>query len=186
MILRSLLCAALSCLFVSSSSAEGKEDIWKMAKEKAKLSREVSTMFSQQNIKDEGYDELKNQAFAASVAFAKARKSHPDLKELNKTGDQAQSRMIKAMTSKDKAGTKTAREDFVKSQQALAAASKNIPDLVELQNKAIEANKVVEAKKSELLAATPEGKVLVDKMNMLDQKMEKLRKQLEGSSTKGP
>ena len=150
-----------------------------MAREKAKLSREMSTLFNKQKIKDKDLDELKNKASHASYAFVKARKDHPDLKELNKADDQALNRMIKAMSNKDKAASKTARADYVKSQQALAAASKKIPEIVELQNKAIEANKAVEAKKNELLAATPEGKVLVDKINALDKKMDVVRKQLK-------
>jgi cell division protein FtsB len=176
--LRFLLFASLSCLFALPASAGIKQDIWKMAQEKAKLSREVSTLFRKQKIKDKDLDELKNQASLASFAFSKARKSHPDLKELNKTSDDGLTRMIKAMTSKDAAVTKTARADYVKAEQALAAGSKKIPELVKLQNKAIETNKAVESKKNELLSATPEGKVLVDKISALDKKMEELSKPL--------
>ena len=149
-----------------------------MAQEKSKLSREVHTLFRKQKIKDKDLDALKNQASLTSFAFVKARKNHPDLKELNKASDDAQSRMIKAMTSKDEAATKTARRDYVKTQQALAVVSKKIPELIKLQNKAIEANKAGGAKKNELLSATPEGKALVDKINVLDKKMAELRKQL--------
>lgn len=179
MILRSLLFAALSCIFALPASADAQQDIFKISREKAKLSRETYTLFRELKIKDKGLDDLNTQAFSASLAFGKARKNHPDLKEQNKASKDAQSQMVKAMTSKDKAATKTSREDFVKAQQALAAASKKIPELVELQKKAIEANDAVAAKKKELLAATPEGKVLIDKINELDKKMEELRGTLD-------
>lgn len=180
MIIRPLIIATLTCLFVLSACADTdtKGDIWKLSKEKSKLTREMSSMFREQKIEDKELDELSSNALSASVTFVKARKNHPDLKEQNKASDEAQSRMVKAMTTKDDAASKTAREDFVEAQKALVAASGNIPEILELQNKASEANNAVKVKEQELLAATPEGKVLFDKIKALDVKIEALRKKL--------
>ena len=178
--IKSLIIVVLTCLFVLSACADTdtKGDIWKLSKEKSKLSREMSSMFREQKIEDKELDKLSANALSASVTFAQVRKNHPDLKEQNKASDEAQSRMIKAMTAKDDAASKTAREAYVETQKALVAASGNIPEIVELQNKASEANNAVKAKEHELLAVMPEGKVLFDKIQALDIKIEALRKQL--------
>jgi hypothetical protein len=180
--IKSLIIVVLTYLFVLSACADTntdtKGDIWKLSKEKSKLSREMSSMFREQKIEDKELDELSANALSASVTFAKARKNHPALKEQNKASGEAQSRMIKAMTAKDDAASKAAREAYVEAQKALVAASGNIPEIVELQNKASDANNAVKAKEHELLAATPEGKVLFDKIQALDVKIEALRKQL--------
>jgi|GEM_PF-2866460 len=176
--LRPLIIVVLTCLFALPACADTKGDIWKLSKEKSKLTREMSSLFREQKIEDEELDELSSKALSASVAFAQARKNHPDLKEQNKASSEAQSRMIKAMMAKDDAASKIAREEYVESQKVLAAASGKIPEIVELQNKAIEANNAVKVREQELLAATPEGKVLFDKIKALDVKIEALRKQL--------
>lgn len=170
--------AVFSCLLTLFASADIKEDVWKISKEKRKLTQEVSTLFRKQNIKDADLDALSQKAFQASQSFMKARKIHPDLKALYKKSDAAQSRMIKAAIAKDDVGKKAAREEFTQARMELEKVSRTIPELTVLQKKAIAANAAVQAKKNELLAATPEGKELFDKMNILDAKIAKLRKQL--------
>ena len=141
--------------------------------------REASTMFRKMNIKDAELDALKENAHKASVHFSQTRKKHPDLKEHYKVSDAAQTRMIKAMTAKDKEASKVAREEYIEARKELEKVSRKIPELVELQQKAIDANDVVKVKEAELLAATPEGKVLVDKVKDLDAKIAELQKQLK-------
>ena len=178
MILKATFIALLSCLFLLPASADLKEDIWKVSKEKSKLSREFSSLFRKNKLNDKEYDELSNKAFGAAMAFGKARKEHPDLKELNKASDVAQSKMMKAMTSKDKAASATARTEYVDSQKALQAGTVKIPEIVALQKKAMEANDAVQAKKIELISATPEGSELAKKMKALDVKIAELQKKL--------
>ena len=48
---------------------------------------------------------MSNQAFGVAMAFGKALKDHPDLKELNKADDVAQSKMMKTMMVKDVLGS---------------------------------------------------------------------------------
>ena len=177
--LKPLVVAVLSCMFTLSATAGVKEDIWKVSKEKAKLSREVSGLFRKIKIKDAELDALQEKAYKASVTFSKTRKKHPDLKDLYKVSDAAQTRMIKAMTAKDKEASKVAREEYVEARKELEKISQTIPELVELQKKAIEANDAVKVQKTKLLASTPEGKVLLDKMKALDAEIVELRKQLK-------
>ncbi len=120
------------------------------------------------------------QAFGAAMAFGKARKDHPDLKELNKTNDAAQSQMMKAMMAKDKdeEAIVEARSKYVDAQKALQTRTEKIPELVELQKKAQDANDAVKAKKIELISATPEGAELAKKMKALDVKIADLQKKL--------
>jgi len=181
MILRPLLIVAVACFVAVSASASPKDEIWDLSKEKSKLTREVSSLFRKQKIKDKDLDELGNKAFGAAMSFAKARKDHPDLKELNKKNEETQNKMVRLMsaTDKDDAAIKVARDEYVEAQKALVAKSGKIPEIVELQNKAMAANQAVKDKKNELLAATPEGKILFDKIKALDVKIEALRKQLK-------
>lgn len=181
MIIKSLVAVVLSCVFALSATAGPQEDIWKFSKEKAKLSREVSTMFREMKLKDPELTTLQQKAYKASVTFTQTRQKHPDLKPLYKVSNAAQSQMIKAMTAKpkDEEAIKVARADYVEARKELEKVSQTIPELTELQQKAIDANDAVKVKESELLAATPEGKVLVDKIKALDVKIDALRKQMK-------
>lgn len=176
--LKLTLIAGFFCLFNFSASADIKDDIWKVSKEKSKLVREESTLFRKLKIKDEALDALQVKAFEAAQAFVKARKEHPSLKEASKASDEAKSRMLKAKMAKDKEGSKVALADYIETRKALENISSSIPELTELQNKAIEANKAVAVKKTALLAATPEGKEFLGEIEALDAKIAELRKQL--------
>jgi len=179
MIIKPLLVAVFSCLLIVTGSAGISQDVWKLSKEKASLMREVSTMFRKMEIKDAELDALKEKALKASVHFSQTRKKHPDLKEHFNVSDAAQTQMIKAMTAKDKEATKVARKEYVEARKELEKASREIPEMVELQQQAIDANKAVKVKEFELLGATPEGKVLVDQVKAVDAKIAELQKQLK-------
>jgi len=178
MILRLICIAVFSCIFSFSASADIKDDIRTISKEKSKLSRQVSGLFRKLQIKNKELDVLNEKALEASKAFIQARKAHPDLKAPYKASDAARSRMVKASVDGDKDAAKAAREDFTEARMELEKVSRAIPEFTELQNKAIEANKAVQAKKKELLASTPEGKVLFDKVEVLEAKIAELRKLL--------
>lgn len=179
MMLKSLCTVVLSSIIILSASADINQDVWKLSKEKATLMRQTESLFRKNKIEDKALDALKAKAGQASVAFVKARKAHPDLKALYVTSDAAQNKMIKAMMAKDKEASKVARNEYTDARRALEAESVKIPELVELQKKAIDANKAVDARKAELVATTPEGKVLMDKVKVLDDKIAELQKQLK-------
>ena len=178
--MKSFLVALFSCIFLLPASAGVKEDVWKLSKEKSKLNREFSSLFRKNKLGDKEYDELSSKAFGAAMAFGKARKDHPDLKELNKANDAAQSKMMKTMMAKDKdkEAITAARNGYVEAQQALQAGAVKIPEIVALQKKAMEANEAVQAKKIAMISATPEGAELAKKMKYLDAEIAELQKKL--------
>ena len=162
-----------------TAQAQTNDEIRSLAKEKYKLTRQISKVFRANKLNEhEEYKAVNLQAYQASRAMITARRTHPALKELQKVSDVALGRMMKAMRAKDKAARKTASTEYSAARRALEAAARKIPELVSLQKKAIAANSKVKAKQKELLATIPEGKTIIDKINALDVKISALRKQL--------
>lgn len=174
------LLSALCCgVFAVSALADIKDDVRQLAREKSKLTRQVSKLFGEKKLgEDTVFKELQATAFAASSAFVKARKEHPVLKSAYEASDAAQGRMVKAALAKDAEGKKAAMGDYMQARQELEKASNQLPELQELQSKARVANQAVQEKKKELLATTPEGKELAGKIIALEGKITELRKKL--------
>lgn len=179
MTIKTILAIVFCSVFTLPASADIKEDVRKLSREKSKLSRKVSFLFREKNLSgDESYKALEAEAFAASKAFVRSRRDHPALKEAYKASDVAQDKMVKASIAKDKDAKKAAMEEYTKSRMDLEKVAKEIPELAPIQKKAIEANDAVQVKKKELLMTVPEGKALVDEINALEKKIAELRKKL--------
>lgn len=177
MTIRALLTIVFCSFFTLSASADIKEDVRKLSREKSKLSRKVSSLFREKQLdEDSTYKTLEAEALAASKAFVRTRRDHPALKEAYKASDVAQDQMVKASLAKDKEAKKAAMDAYTKSRMALEKVAKGIPELAPIQKKAIEANDAVKAKKMEMLKTVPEGKELIDEINALEKKITELRK----------
>lgn len=179
MAIKTLLVCVFFSFFTLSASADVKEDIRKLSREKSKLSSKVSSLFRENKLgEDDAYKALEAEAFAASKAFVRSRRDHPALKEAYKASDVAQDQMIKASLAKDKDARKAAMGAYTNSRMELEKIAKGIPELAPIQKKAIEANDAVNVKKKELLMTIPEGKETVDEINTLENKITELRKRL--------
>lgn len=176
-----LLALATSAMFAMPASADTHQEIRDLSREKMKITMQVGKLFRDKKLGgDQAYEASKKTAFDASRAYVKAQKNHPKLKGLVAKSDAAQKKWIDARVAKDAEGAKAARKAYTDALIEIGKTARGIPELVELQQKAITASKASEEKKKELLATTPEGRELISKIDALDARIAALRKKLAG------
>lgn len=170
----------LVAFFALPALADTKSEVRAIVKEKRKLEGEIFKVFAKHGLgEDAEYMKLRDAALAASTAFTTARKKAPELKTHYEASDAASKKMMDAMRKGDDDAKKAAQGELIDARMALEKASKDLPGLKEIQNKAIAANDLAEAKKLELLATVPEGKALLGRIAKLDAKIQRLRKSTE-------
>ena len=177
-----LLIFSLLATLTLPAFSDIKAEIHQLSREKYKLTRQISKLFNEKKLDENPeYEATQKTAYEASRTYSKAQRSHLKLKELYTKSDAAQKKWIDARLAKDDAAVKTARSAYTQARMDIQKAARDIPELVELQNKAIEANKASQAKQKELLATTDEGKELIKKIDALDAKMAELRKKMQAA-----
>ncbi|MFK5923490.1 MAG: hypothetical protein QM496_15035 [Verrucomicrobiota bacterium] len=179
MIKKVIFSILFSGVFVLSAIADTNEEVHQLAKEKSKLSRQVRQLFRDKKVGENAdYKELELAAFDASSAFVKTRREAPQLKSLYDASDAAQAKMVKAAVAKDEVAKKEAMGEYTNARRELEKAAREMPELKATQQKAVEANQAVQDKKKELLRALPEGNVLLEQIEALEKKIDKLRASL--------
>ncbi|BDS06723.1 hypothetical protein NT6N_17630 [Oceaniferula spumae] len=175
-ILRLLTFLAITTLSVS---ADIKDEIRQLSREKFKLTIETGKLFSQHKLNENAeYIELQNKSLAAAREFNKTRRDHPALKEYYAKSDAVQKKAVQARVKGDKEASSKAMREFTQIRMDLEKAAREVPELQEFQKKAVAANTAAEDKKLELLETIPEGKAHIAKIKALDAKVAELRKQL--------
>ncbi len=165
-----------SCVFVLSSTAGSNIEVHQLAKEKSVLTIKIRQLFRVKKIgENKDYKSLESAALAASSAFVKTQRNEPRLKPLYDANDAAQAKMVKAALAKDKVAKKDAMAEYTKTRRKIEKIASEIPELQAAQQKAIKANQAVQDKKKELLRALPEGKVLLEQIEVIEKKVKKLR-----------
>lgn len=179
MIKKVIFSILFSGVFVLSAIADTNEEIHQLAKEKSKLSRQVRQLFRDKKVGgNAAYESLESAALAASRVFVKTRRNEPRLKHFYDASDAAQAKMVKAALAKDEVAKKEAMNEYTNARRELEKAARAIPELQATQQKAIEANQAVQDEKKELLRALPEGKILLEQIEVLEKKIDKLRASL--------
>jgi hypothetical protein len=170
----------LLAFFSVPAVADTKSEVRAVVREKGKLEREILTVFMKNGLgEDPEYVKLSEAAFAASKAFMETRRKAPELKEQYEASDAAQKKMIDAARKKDKEASKAAQGELIDARIALEKASKDLPGLKELQQKAIAANDLSGAKRLKLLATVPDGRALLDRIAAMDAKIQEVRESAE-------
>lgn len=176
-LIKVLTALTLTCVSVV---ADIKDDVRQLSREKFKLTMATVKIFNQHKLNENAeYVDLQKKALAASREFNQVRRSHPGLKEHYANSDAAQKKMVQARMNKDKEASRKAMSEFTQSRMDMEKAAAGIPELKEIQQKAIAANKASEDKKLELLESIPEGKAHAEKIKALESKIAELRKQMK-------
>lgn len=173
-----LLCL-ISLLLTATASANQREQLHLLSREKIKLTVEISKLLRQYRFHENAeYKKLNNQAIQAAKTFNSTRRNHPSLQSYINKSDATQKKMIDATSAKDQSAAIAARREFSDARSDLEKATAAIPQLEALRQKAIQANHAVKIKKSALLATIPQGKTLISRMQALEEKIETLRDQM--------
>lgn len=177
--MKALKILTILALTALSATAEIKEEIRQLSREKFKLTIETGKIFHQHKLhENEEYIELQGKAHMASREFNKTRRAHPALKDFYAKSDAAQKKMIQARINKDQKASSEATSEFTQIRMEMEKKAATLPELQEAKKKAMAANQAMEDKKLELLESTPEGKAHAEKIKALEAKIIELRKQL--------
>ncbi len=105
---------------------------------------------------------------AAVMELIDLRQNHPKLKEIREEGEEAQTKLMEAVANKDEAGKEKWGPIAGQNSMKRLEATKNIPEIAELERKAEELGKQVEDLRYEIISQVPEGKKLADKLRELN------------------
>jgi len=171
-------------LLTAVASASDHQDLNTLIREQSKLERKVSSLFRKNKLYlNKEYNALAEKSLAASKALIAARTGHPDLKVRNEQHDQAQDRLMKAL-EEGATDRNEIRDQYYQAREALEVAANQIPEIVKLHEKVEAMNELIFQKKKELLLQTPDGKILMAKIEAKGQKIEDLREQLRMAELK--
>ena len=167
--------------FLSASlclQANQYQDIYKLSTEKRTLTTEAMKLLKEHHIdpkKDPAYKKASAEAFKASQSYVKVKKEAPELKTLNAESSKALKAYMVAKGKEDKAQAMRHYQDALRKTQKKAAT---LPKVKKAQEEATKANKKASAIKLKLIEPLPGGKEYIEKIKILDKKIETIRKNL--------
>jgi len=167
--------------FLSASlslQANQYQDIYKLSTEKRTLTTEAMKLLKEHHIdpnKDPSYKKASAEALKASQNYVKVKKEAPELKTLNAQSSKALKAYMAAKGKEDKAQAMRHYQDVLRKTQKKAAT---LPKVKKAQEEATKANKKASALELKLIAPLPGGKEYIEKIKILDKKIETIRKNL--------
>lgn len=171
-----LICAAI---FLTPALADDKSDLQALDKEVRQASKELRKAKSSDPISgDAKLKELEQAMFDANQAMVKARKAHPEMKELQDKDDQYLSDMIKARASKDQEKAKAAQSAYTKNRMELEKKARSLDDLKPLYEKVAETSKAFTDYELKLLREDAEFSKVLSRYDSLRAKRQALREKI--------